>query len=183
MESNPETTDRFLVALSKAAAWCDDPANREELAALLERPDYVGQPATRLMPALDGRVVLRHGDTPVDVPDFLLFHRDAANFPWRSQALWIYSQFVRWKLVKPNERHERQAAEVFRSDIYRRALAEADLPMPGASMKVEGALRTETAVGSHHASLTLGPDRFFDDKVFDPQNINAYLDLFKHKPV
>ena len=30
------------------------------------------------------------------VPDFLVFARKAANFPWASHALWLFSQMVRW---------------------------------------------------------------------------------------
>ncbi|MDT8757584.1 ABC transporter substrate-binding protein [Sphingomonas psychrotolerans] len=175
MEANAETVDRLLVAVSQAAAWCDDPANREELALLLERPEHVGQPAERIMAALSGRLVLRRGDAPVDIPDFLLFHREAAGFPWRSQALWIYSQLVRWSMVEPNPTTERQAGDVFRPDIYRRALGGAGLPMPGASMKLEGALQSPLPVGAHRGALTLGPDRFFDGRVFDPDDIAGYL--------
>ncbi|KRC82364.1 CmpA/NrtA family ABC transporter substrate-binding protein [Sphingomonas sp. Root241] len=175
MEANAETVDRLLVAVSQAAAWCDDPANREELAQLLERPEHVGQPAEWIMTALSGRFVLRCGNAPVEIPDFLLFHREAAGFPWRSQALWIYSQLVRWGMVKPEAVTERQAADVFRPDIYRRALGGAGLPMPGASMKVEGALTAPLPVGAHRGALTLGPDRFFDGAVFDPDDIGGYL--------
>jgi two-component system, oxyanion-binding sensor len=179
MEDNPELVDRLLVALSQAAEWCD--ANREELAEILARPEYVGQPVERLMPALSGRLILRPGDAALDFPDFMLFHREATAFPWRSQALWIYSQLVRWGEVEPSEAAERAAADVFRSDIYRRALAEAAQPMPGASMKLEGALSTPTAVGAHHGTLTLGPDHFFDDRIFDPGAIDRYLASFSQK--
>jgi NitT/TauT family transport system ATP-binding protein len=175
MEANPELIDRLLPALARAAAWCDDPANREELAELLAQPGYVGRPAAELMPALSGQIVLRRGEPPVTVPDFMLFGREAATFPWRSQALWIYSQLVRWGMVEPDEEVERRSADVFRSDIYRRALASSGLPMPGASMKVEGALAEPLAVGSHAGALTLGPDRFFDARIFDPHDIAAYL--------
>ncbi|MCX8475912.1 MAG: CmpA/NrtA family ABC transporter substrate-binding protein [Sphingomonas sp.] len=175
MEANAETVDRLLVAVSQAAAWCDDPANRDELALLLERPEHVGQPAEWILTALSGQFVLRRGDTPVHIPDFLLFHREAANFPWRSQALWIYSQLVRWGAVKADAATERQAADVFRPDIYRRALGGAGLPMPGASMKLEGALAAPLPVGAHQGALTLGPDRFFDGAVFDPDDIGGYL--------
>ena len=44
--------------------------------------------------------------------------------------------------------------------------------MPGASMKVEGALSSPLAVGTHAGALTLGPDRFFDGRVFDPGAIS-----------
>lgn len=179
MEDNPDIVDRLLVALSQAGEWCD--GNREELAALLAQPDYVGQPAERLMPALSGHIMLQPGDAAVDLPDFMLFHREATAFPWRSQALWIYSQLVRWGEVQPSESAERAAADVFRSDIYRRALADAAQPMPGASMKLEGALSTPLAVGAHHGTLTLGPDRFFDDRVFDPGAIDRYLAGFSQR--
>jgi len=181
MEANPDTVDRLLVALSHAAAWCEDSANHAELAGLLERPNYVGQPASAILPALDGKIVLRRGMPAIDVPDFLLFHREAVGFPWRSQALWIYSQLVRWGMTKPSAETERLAAEVFRSDVYRRALAGSALPMPGASMKLEGALGAPLAVGSHRNSLTLGPDRFFDDRVFDPDDVAGYLAAFTKK--
>lgn len=175
MEDHPNTVDALLVALSQASAWCDDPAHHEELGELLARPNYVGRPAAELLPALTGRLTLRHGELPASVPDFLLFHREAAAFPWRSQALWIYSQFVRWGLIEASADGERAAAEVFRSDIYRRALAGAGLPMPGASMKVEGAIGAPLGVGAHSGALTLGADGFFDGGVFDPSDISGYL--------
>jgi NitT/TauT family transport system ATP-binding protein len=175
MSTHPETVDALLLALSQAAAWCDEPDNHEELADLLERPNYVGRPARELLPALSGRLILRCGDPPLAIPDFLLFNREAAGFPWRSQALWIYSQFVRWGFVKADLSTERLAADVFRSDIYRRALAGSGLPMPGASMKVEGAIGTPLGVGAHSGALTLGADRFFDGGIFDPSDVAGYL--------
>jgi NitT/TauT family transport system ATP-binding protein len=36
-------------------------------------------------------------------------------------------------------------------------------------------------VGAHQGALTLGPDRFFDGLVFDPDDIAAYLTQFKVK--
>ena len=175
MEANADTVDALLVALSHASAWCDDPSNRDTLAALLALPDFVGQPAELILPALSGRLTLRDGDAPLDISDFLQFHSEAAGFPWRSQALWIYSQLVRWKLAKAGTRAQRQAAEVFRPDVYRRALAAEKLPMPAASMKLEGALAAPQGVGTARAALTLGPDRFFDGLVFDPDDVAGYL--------
>ena len=175
MEANPDTTDRLLVAMARAAAWCDDPANHEELAGLLERQAYVDRPASLILPALTGGLVLRKGTAAVEIDDFLLFAREAATFPWRSQALWIYSQMVRWGMVQPDGATEQLAADVFRSDIYRRALADTAWPLPGASMKVEGALSDPLPVGTNSGSLTLGPDRFFDGQVFDPARLEEYL--------
>lgn len=175
LEAEPELADRLLVALAGAAAWCDASGNREELADILSRPAYVNQKTEVLLPALTGAIIPQPGHGGVEIPDFLMFGQEASSFPWRSQALWIYSQLVRWNMVAPSESDERAAAGVFRSDLYRRALGRSGQPMPGASMKVEGALATPLAVGSHAGTLTLGPDRFFDRRIFDPHDIGGYL--------
>ena len=175
MEDHVGTVDRLLVALTAAARWCDAPGNRAELAALLARPAYVDQPAAIIERGLQGRVMPRRGATEIEAPDFLLFDREATAFPWRSQALWIYSQLVRWKQVKPGQAAERAAAAVFRPDIYRRALGASNVALPGASMKLEGAVSTPTGVGAHRGALTLGPDRFFDGRIFDPERVADYV--------
>lgn len=178
-EANPHALDRLIRALDRACAWCDDPANRADLATLLARPDHVGQPEELLLPALAGRLPLVRGGEAARVDDFMVFHHGAANFPWRSQALWIYSQFMRWGMVEPSLAAERAAEDVFRSDIYRRALAGRGVAMPGASMKVEGSLARPLAAATHEGSLTLAPDRFFDGRSFDPQDIAGYLQNLK----
>ena len=182
LAANPDTVDRLIVALSRAAAWCDDPAHHAQLAELLAREAYLNQPAAHVLPAIQGQMASRQGAGAVDAPDAMIFHREASGFPWRSQALWIYSQFVRWGFVAASPASERSAADVFRSDIYRRALAGSGEPMPGASMKVEGSIRTPLPVGSNRGALTLGPDRFFDGAVFDPADIAGYLTAYRKRP-
>lgn len=179
LEENPDSVDRLLRSLTRAAAWCDVPDHREELAHLLADPGYVDQPVDLLLNALSGNIVPRLGSGPIAMPDFMLFSREAAPFPWRSQALWIYSQLVRWKMVEHSAEKAATAASVFRPDIFRRALADSDVPMPGASMKVEGAVDLPLAVGSRRGELTLGPDRFFDGRTFDPEQLDAFLASFE----
>jgi NitT/TauT family transport system ATP-binding protein len=178
LDANPDLVDGLLRALAGAAAWCDAPDNREDLAQLLARQDYVDQPAEIIERALKGQIVARAGEVPVELPDFMLFSREATSFPWRSQALWIYSQFVRWGMAEASDEAQAAAAAVFRPDIYRRALADSDMPMPGASMKVEGAVAAPLAIGARKGSITLGPDRFFDGRSFDPDHIADYLASF-----
>ena len=179
MEANPETVDALIRALAQAASWCDDPANHAELAQLLSRGAYVGQTSELIERALSGEIVARQGEAAVSLPDFLLFAREATPFPWQSQALWIYSQLVRWHMVEPADDSQRRAATVFRPDVYRRALASSDTPMPGASMKVEGAVETQLSIGAPKGAITLRPDRFFDGRSFDPDRIEDYLAGFE----
>lgn len=174
-EANPELVDRLLVALDRAAAWAEQPSNHEELSALLARQAYIGQPADVIRRALAGRILVTPEGHSVSVSNFLQLHRHAANFPWRSQALWIYSQFVRWGHVEASPAAEQAASQVFRSDLYRRALADGTTPLPAASLKVEGSLPVEMPVASPRGNLTLSPDRFFDGQVFDPLTIGEYI--------
>lgn len=178
LEENPAVVDSLLRALVRAAAWCDDPAHHEALAHLLSQPHFVDQPAGVILHALTGRISPRLDMPPLDMPDFMLFSREATPFPWRSQALWIYSQLVRWKMVEHTPANAAKAGAVFRPDIFRRALADSNVPLPGASMKVEGAVASPLAVGSKRGELTLGPDRFFDGRVFDPERIEDFLESF-----
>jgi NitT/TauT family transport system ATP-binding protein len=48
-------------------------------------------------------------------------------------------------------------------------------PLPSANAKVEGALTAPTPVGSPTGRLVLGPDGFFDGKIFDPDRLEEYL--------
>lgn len=182
LEENPDGVDRLVRSLVRAASWCDEPDNHEALAHLLSQPSYVDQPADLILRALSGRIVPRVDMAPLDMSDFMLFSREATPFPWRSQALWIYSQLVRWKMVEHSPENAAKAASVFRPDIFRRALADSNVPLPGASMKVEGAVVSPLAVGSKRGELTLGPDRFFDGRVFDPERIEDFLDSFVSAP-
>jgi NitT/TauT family transport system ATP-binding protein len=60
------------------------------------------------------------------------------------------------------------AAAVFRTDLSRRHLAPLGADLPAASEKREGALKKPITAASTNGTLILGPDRFFDDQVFDP---------------
>jgi ABC-type nitrate/sulfonate/bicarbonate transport system substrate-binding protein len=175
-EEKPEALAALLRALYRAALWCADPLNCEDLALLLSRSGYVDRPPDWMMPALTGRI--RTGDGhAVFVEDFFLPFAKAATFPWRSHALWFYTQMVRWGQVRHDKKNEGIVRETYRPDIYRSALGPLGVALPGANAKVEGALRTPTPVGSAGASLILGPDGFFDGSLFDPDKIDKYINL------
>jgi NitT/TauT family transport system ATP-binding protein len=173
-ESNPDALSSLLRALYTAAQWCGSPANHGELAHLLSGPSYIDCPAEWLLPALNGTIAPQ-GRESVPVPDFFVPHAKAATFPWKSHALWFYSQMVRWGQVSASTSNEAIARGTYRPDLYRAALSSLGVALPGANAKVEGALQVATPVGSAGASLVLGPDGFFDGKIFDPDRIGDYL--------
>ncbi|MCT7666308.1 ABC transporter substrate-binding protein [Shinella kummerowiae] len=172
-ETHPEALAALLVALHQASIWCGKLENREELAHLLAQPAYVGRDAELLLPALSGRLPVG-GGVVQSVGDFFVPTAKAATFPWKSHALWFYTQMVRWKQIAHAVEHQHIAAETYRPDMYRAALKTLGIAMPSASSKVEGALAVETPVGSSGA-LMLGPDGFFDGGRFDPDDVDAYI--------
>lgn len=173
-ENHPEALTALLRAIYRSALWCADPANREELAEILSRPAYVDRPAEWMLPALSGKIGVGDGAI-VPVEDFFVPFAKAATFPWKSHALWLYTQMVRWGQVAHDKAKESVARETYRPDIYRAALEPLGVALPGANAKVEGALKRATPVGSAGASLTLGPDGFFDGGLFDPDKIDDYI--------
>ena len=173
-EKHPEALTALLRALYRSALWCADSANREELAGILSAHAYVDRPAGWMLPALSGAIQLGDGVT-AHVDDFFVPHAKAATFPWKSHALWLYTQMVRWRQIAHDKKNEAIARETYRPDLYRAALQPLGVALPGANAKVEGALKRATPVGSAGASLTLGPDGFFDGSLFDPDKIDDYI--------
>src|SRR5690606_20536539 len=130
----------------KTGAHFVDPANWEQNAAILARPEYLGADQALVLAAISDRLVLVQGAQPVPYPDFMFQYREAANFPWVSQAEWLYTQLVRWDRIPYSPADAEAAARVFRPDIYRSALAGTGDLLPGASSKVEGSIAQPTAV-------------------------------------
>jgi NitT/TauT family transport system ATP-binding protein len=166
---------RLIRALHAAAAHFVDPANAETNAAILARSDYLDSSVDSILRAITDRLRLTPGGEPVHYPDFMFQYREAANFPWRSQAAWLYAQMTRWDGIAYSDADAATATGVFRPDLYREALSGSDAPLPGASSKLEGGLDAPIGVGSVQGRLTLGADRFFDGRSFDPEDIAGYL--------
>ena len=160
-EQNPETVARLIVALDRAAAWCDVSANRPILAEMLAQQRFVDAPIDILTNVLLGKFVTDPVGTERTVQGYFSFHRDAANFPWVSQAEWIFSQMVRWGQVPYTRAGAENARLAFRPDLYRNAVA-GSLLLPENDVRIEGGTN----------------DGFIDGAVFDGTQIPAYLARF-----
>ncbi|KQM56865.1 MULTISPECIES: CmpA/NrtA family ABC transporter substrate-binding protein [unclassified Sphingomonas] len=170
-----DATLRLIRALHAAAAHFVDPDTVEQSAAILARPGYLDAPVDAILRAITDRIRVVPGGVPVHYPDFMFQYREAANFPWRSQAAWLYAQMTRWDGRAYDAGEAAVAAGTFRPDLYRAALAGSGAPLPGASSKLEGALGGPIGAGSTQGRLMLGSDRFFDGRSFDPDDIPGYL--------
>jgi NitT/TauT family transport system ATP-binding protein len=172
--ANSDALASLLRALHKAALWSSKPANAVAIAAILADPRYLDIPAALIERGLTGQIEAARGRV-VPAADFFIPFDRAANFPWVSHALWFYSQLVRWGHVAHAPDNARRAAACYRPDLYRAALAPLGAPVPSASSKVEGALLHPTPVGAVRGTLSLGPDGFFDGRMFDPELLDTYI--------
>lgn len=115
---NAELGAALLRALRQAALWCDGAENRAELASILARPEHLGGDAASLASILAGDLRVDRDGTRRNLPNYLTFHRGEANRPRPSEALWVYSQMVRWGQVPLGEDLARRAASAFRPDLH-----------------------------------------------------------------
>jgi nitrate/nitrite transport system substrate-binding protein len=166
-EAHPNTHQAVLMALLMAARWLDLPENRAEAVAILAHPEYVDAPASALAAGLLGQFACAPGEAPRSWPDFHVFHRYAANFPWTSHAEWILAQMARWGQLREPLDLKAAAAAVYRPDLYRQAAAALGLVCPPFDRKPEGLHEQAWLLATPTDSFTLGPDRFFDGRVFD----------------
>jgi two-component system, oxyanion-binding sensor len=177
MEADPERTHRQLRALYKAGEAFIDPKQLDNIAAILARPEYIDGSAEQIKCAISDHILFAKGYEPRHIPDFMFQHREAANFPWASQAAWLYAQMCMAGHVEADDADYATAQAVFRPDIYRAALRPLGVPLPGASAKLEGGISESQGVGTTQGRLILGPDRFFDGRSFDPEYLSDYLKI------
>lgn len=163
---NPKTSAALIRAIYKATTWLHRSENMPLAAEILARSQHLDLPDHAIDPALTGRITTQTTAAPTQSNRFLNFHTQSANFPWRSQACWIADRLAKWHNLD-SQATQQIARDSFRTDLYRAALAHVGVDMPGASEKVEGAMKHMTAVASTKGQMILGPDTFFDGKLFD----------------
>lgn len=182
-QQNPETLARLIVALDRAARWCDDHGNHSTLADMLSGPAYVGVPTDLILRLLSGNLTIDPNGKTKQIERYLTFHKEAANFPWLSQALWIYSQMVRWGQVPYNEAGLSRVTAAFRPDIYREVLRSSESPVPEISSKIEGDGTESGAVPTTRGDLLLSSQMFMDGRPFHPDDIPGYVNGFQIRNV
>ena len=120
-EENPNTTLAVVKALIRAAQWLEenDNANRPEAVEILPHPDYVGADYDVIAASMTGTFEYEKGDKR-DVPDFNVFFRYNATYPFYSDAVWYLTQMRRWGQIaeaKPGSWYDEVAKSVYKPEI------------------------------------------------------------------
>ncbi|HAC60433.1 MAG TPA: nitrate ABC transporter [Rhodobiaceae bacterium] len=180
-EKNPNTHMAMIRALVEAAQWMDKPENRLEVVEIISRKSYVNAPVDVVKMSMMGTFRYSMDEDPRPLPDFNVFYRYAATFPWKSHAMWFISQMIRWGQIETPIDIARTASEIYRPDIYREAVKSLGIPTPTVDMKTEGTHAEAWTLQDATAPIAMGPDLFFNGDVFDPSEILSYIDGFEVK--
>lgn len=121
-DENPQTTLAVTKALIRAAIWLDenDNANREEAVEILARSEFVGADAEVIANSMTGFFEFEKGDRR-DIPDFNVFFRYNATYPYYSDAVWYLTQMRRWGQIaepKSDSWFDDVAKSVYKPEIY-----------------------------------------------------------------
>jgi nitrate/nitrite transport system substrate-binding protein len=168
----PNTTLALTKALIRAAKWLDenDNANRREAVEILARSEYVGADAEVIANSMTGTFEYEKGDQRA-VPDFNVFYRYYATYPYLSDAVWYLTQMRRWGQIgehKSDDWYLDVAKQVYRPDIYLKA----------ARLVVEDGNAAEGDFPWDSDGFRAPQSEFIDGVTFDGRQPNAYLGSF-----
>jgi nitrate/nitrite transport system substrate-binding protein len=158
IEANPMATRAILMAVMEAAQWADDMANKDELATILSKRSWFNIPPADILGRLKGDINYGNGRVATATGLEMKFWKDHASYPFKSHDAWFLTEDIRWGYLPADTGIKALVDQVNREDLWRDAaktlsIADADIP----------------------ASTSRGPETFFDGKVFDPEDPQAYL--------
>jgi nitrate/nitrite transport system substrate-binding protein len=171
-EKHPNTHLAILKALIRAAIWLDagNGANRKEAAQIISRPEYVGADYRVIANSMTGTFEFGKGDVR-KLPDFNVFFRYHATYPYVSDAVWYLTQMRRWGQIaeaKEDAWYDAAARKVYRPDIYLKA----------AQLLIEEGRAKKEDFPFASDGYRAPTKEFIDGLEYDGRKPNAYLAQF-----
>ncbi|WP_418317992.1 CmpA/NrtA family ABC transporter substrate-binding protein [Piscinibacter sakaiensis] len=159
VEANPNSAKALLKAVMEAQIWCEDPANRAEVAEICSRRRWINAPVADIIDRVKGDFDYGTGRVEANSKFQMRYWKDNASYPFQSHDLWFLTENQRWGYLPPNLDTKALIAKVNREDIWKAAAKELGV-----------------AAKDIPTSTSRGIEKFFDGKVFDPANPKKYLD-------
>jgi nitrate/nitrite transport system substrate-binding protein len=168
----PNTHLAVVKALIRAGMWLDagNGANRKEAAQIISRAQYVGADYQVIANSMTGSFEYGKGDKRA-LPDFNVFFRYYATYPYYSDAVWYLTQMRRWGQIpeaKPDQWYHDVAKQVYRPDIY----------MKAATLLIEESKAKKTDFPAATDGYRPPTTDFIDGIAYDGRKPNAYIDRF-----
>lgn len=169
VDKNPKTTIAITKALLRAAQWLDADGgkNREEAARIFSKKEYIGADYDVIVGPITGSYQYEKGDVR-PLPEFNIYLKDDASYPYYSDAVWFLTQMRRWGQIaesKPDAWYTETAKKIYRPDIHQEAAQ---------ALVKEGALRAEEIIRDTDGFRAPTKD-FIDGVEFDGKKPAQYL--------
>ncbi|NND34699.1 MAG: ABC transporter substrate-binding protein [Saprospiraceae bacterium] len=122
-EKYPNTTVAITKALIRAGKWLDEPGNRPQAVGILSLPDYVGADSIVIANSMTGTFEFEKGDKR-SMPDFNVFYKYHATYPFYSDGIWFLTQMRRWGQIPESKEapwYLETIQDIYRPDIWREA--------------------------------------------------------------
>ncbi len=170
-EKHPKTAVAITKALIRAGKWLDenDGANREEAAKILSKSEYVGADFEVIANSMTGTFEFENGDKR-SMPDFNVFFRYHATYPYYSDGIWFLTQMRRWGQIteaKDNEWYAETIKNIYKPTIWMEAAK---------ALVEEGKLDASEIPETDGYKPATGD--FIDGVVYDAKDPNGYLTKF-----
>lgn len=166
----PNTAVAVTKALIRAGKWLDTPGNRKEAVKILAMSQYVGADEAVLANSMTGTFEFEKGDKR-EMPDFNVFYRYNATYPFYSDAVWFLTQMRRWGQIpteKPAAWYAEKAKDIYRPDIWLKA----------ANLLAKEGKIPATDIPSTDGYKPATTD-FIDGKTYDAKDPIGYINSFK----
>jgi nitrate/nitrite transport system substrate-binding protein len=158
VDKHPRAAKALLMAVMEAQMWCDKAENREEVAAICAKRQWINVPVADVTDRMKGKFDYGTGRVEENSPHIMKYWRDFASYPFKSHDQWFITEDIRWGKFEPGTDVKALIDKVNREDLWREAAKELGVPAEQIP-----------------ASTSRGRETFFDGKVFDPENPAAYL--------
>lgn len=159
VDKNPKAAKAILMAVMEAQQWADKMENKEELATVMAKRQWINCPVEDIADRAKGKFDYGNAGKVVEnSPHIMKYWRDFASYPFQSHDLWFMTEDIRWGKYEASFDSKALIGKVNREDMWRDAA------------KTLGVAASEIP-----ASTSRGKETFFDGKVFDPENPAAYL--------
>jgi len=169
-DRNPQTLKAIVRSLIRAGKWLDASVeHRDEAARILSRPEYVGADYEIVSRMLTGK--FGYGEEDIrDEPDWNVFYRGFASYPYYSGAVWWLTQMRRWGQLPamPDDGYIALARKVYRPDIWTQAASE---------LVAKGEL-VQSEIPETDGFKTQPASDFIDGIAYDGHHPNDYLQKF-----
>ena len=167
VDKNPKAAKAILMAVMEAQQWADKMENKDELATIMGKRQWINCPVEDIADRAKGKFNYGiPGKVVENSPHIMKYWRDFASYPFQSHDLWFMTEDIRWGKYEAGFDSKALIAKVNREDMWR------------------DAAKTLGVAAAHiPASTSRGKETFFDGKVFDPENPAAYLKSLSIKRV